>query len=345
MASTTGISSLRQRRLASGLTQSELAVRAGVSRQLVAAVEAGHNTPSVDAAIALARALETSVERLFAAPISGVTPALGGRLRERVPLRVGSVGDRLVAWELPDHGVAGAQWAEPDGTLETGSLRLFPGTAAEGLVLAGCDPALGIVETMLQRLGPRSLRAISAPTGTALRALERSSVHAALVHGPPTGLPEPPVPVRRIHFARWQVGLGVDPALGGRSLESIIGGAVTIVQRDPEAASQQAFTRASVAAGAPAGPSGPRAATHFDAARLAVTLKGAAVTTEAAAHAFGLRFLAFEAHTVELWLAERWCDHPGADSLAELLNGSRFTERIKHIGAYDVSDCGSLVSA
>jgi transcriptional regulator with XRE-family HTH domain len=343
MADTSRGSVLRQRRLDSGLTQSELARRAGVSRQLIAAVEAGQNTPAVDAALALARALGTTAEDLFAGAGADLVSALGGPLRERVPLRIGRVADRLVAWELPEHGVAGPVWAESDGILDDGALRLFPGAAPDGLVLAGCDPALGVADAMLQRLGPRSLRVISAPTGTALRALELGGVHAAVVHGPPGGLPAPPVPVFRMHFARWQVGLGVAAAVRPRSLEALARGDVMIVQRDREAASQQAFTRASAAAGVEALPPGPRVATHFDAARLAATVRGAAVTTEAAAKAFNLDFLPFEEHTVEIWLADGWRDHPGARAFADLLNGSSFTERIRHIGAYDLAGCGSVV--
>ena len=44
-----------------------------------------------------------------------------------MPLRVGRVGDQLVAAELADHGIAGASWAKPDGVLEAGRLRLFSG--------------------------------------------------------------------------------------------------------------------------------------------------------------------------------------------------------------------------
>lgn len=56
---------VRLRRKELGLTQAELAASAGVSRQLVAALEAGVNTPAVDAAMRLARALECPVEELF----------------------------------------------------------------------------------------------------------------------------------------------------------------------------------------------------------------------------------------------------------------------------------------
>jgi len=337
-------SSLRERRLECGLTQAELAARAGVSRQLVAAVEAGHNTPAVDAALGLARALGTNVEDLFAdAPAEDVVAALGGRLREGAPLRVGRVADRLVAAELGDHGVAGASWAKPDGVVERGRLRLFPGAGPAGIVLAGCDPALGVAEAMLDGLGPRSLLALSAPTGSALRALKQGGVHAAVVHGVAGELPEPPVPVVRWHLARWQVGLAVSPEVRARSLAGVLDGGVPVAQRDPGAASQQAFERARAGSGTSEPPAGPRAAGHIDAARIAATIHGAAVTHEAAARAFKLRFLPLEDHTVEIWLAERWLDHPGARALGDVLASAAFTERIAQFGGYDLAGCGSRI--
>ena len=342
MAITTG-SSLRERRLQCGLTQAELATRAGVSRQLVAAVEAGHNTPAVDAALGLARALATTVEELFAHTPPDVVAALGGSLPDGASLRVGRVGDQLVAAELADNGTAAASWAKPDGILQNGKLRLYPGAAPAGLVLAGCDPALGIAEALLNGLGPRSLMAISAPTGTALRALEHGTVHAAVVHGIPRQLPKQPVPVIRWHLARWQVGLATAPTLPNNSLEAILTGDAPIAQRDPAAASQQALARASRKAGITDPPPGPRATGHIDAARIAATINGAAVTTEAAARAFDLRFLALEDHTVEIWLAQRWHDHPGAHALADLLTTPAFTDRVTHFAGYDLTECGTRI--
>jgi DNA-binding XRE family transcriptional regulator len=336
-------SALRDRRLECGLTQAELGARAGVSRQLVAAVEAGHNTPAVDAALGLARALATTVEHLFADVQPAVVAALGGSLRDGVPLRVGRVADQLVAAELADHGIAGASWAKPDGILQAGKLRLFPGAAAAGIVIAGCDPALGVAEAMLDGLGPRSLLAISAPTGTALRALKRGGVHAAVVHGIPRELPEPPVPVVRWHLAHWQVGLGIATHGRGDSLEAVLHGAMPIAQREAAAASQQAFERASAKAGITQPRPGPHATGHIDAARIAATIKGAAVTTEAAARAFDLRFLSLENHAVEIWLAQRWLDHAGSNALGDLLTSSAFTERVAHLAGYDLAGCGTSI--
>ena len=61
------------------------------------------------------------------------------------------------------------------------------------------------------------------------------------------------------------------------------------------------------------------------------------------AAAFGLRFLALENHVVELWVAERWLDHPGVSALVELLTTKAFTERVAHFGGYDLTHCGESV--
>lgn len=338
-------SSLRERRLASGLTQTELAARAGVSRQLVAAVEAGRNTPAVDAALGLARALATSVEELFDDTPLEVVGALGSRPRDGVPLRVGRVADQIVTAEIADHGIAGANWAKPDGVLEAGKLRLFPGASPAGVVLAGCDPALGIAEALLEGLGAHRLLAISAPTGDALRALKQGGVHASVVHSLPSELPPPPVPVVRWHLARWQVGLAVPPKMAGESIEAVLQSGLPIVQRDNAATSQLAFARAQVAAGVGALSPQLRASGHLEAARTAATLGAAAVTTEGAARAFDLGFLALEAHVVEVWAADRWRDLPGVTALGELLSTRAFTDRVAHFGGYELADCGKQINA
>ncbi len=338
-------SELRDRRLECGLTQAELAARAGVSRQLIAAVESGRNTPAVDAALRLTRALGTTVEELFAEHAPDVVGALGDQLHDGAALRVGRVGDQLVAAELPDHGVAGAAWGKADGVLDGGRLRLFPGASPVGCVLAGCDPAFGIAEAMLGGLGSRSLLAISAPTGSALLALQRGLVHAAVAHGRPDELPEPPVPVVRWHLARWRVGLAVPHRFRGHSFESILRSDLPVIRRDPAATSQQAFDRARVATGIGAITPGLQATGHLDAARLASTLVAAAVTNEGAARTFDLSFIALEEHVVEVWITDRWLDHPGIDALGEILTTTAFTERVAHFGGYDLSHCGERVAA
>lgn len=53
------------RKLAGGLTQQELADRAGVTRQTIISIEQGRYRPSVEVALQLARVLHVPVETLF----------------------------------------------------------------------------------------------------------------------------------------------------------------------------------------------------------------------------------------------------------------------------------------
>ena len=57
---------LRRLRFEAGdLTQAEIADRVGVTRQTILSIEKGNYNPSVELALRLARALGTTVEKLF----------------------------------------------------------------------------------------------------------------------------------------------------------------------------------------------------------------------------------------------------------------------------------------
>ncbi|MGH9307336.1 MAG: helix-turn-helix domain-containing protein, partial [Acidimicrobiales bacterium] len=104
---------LARMRATSGLTQAELAARAGVTRQAIGGIEAGRHATTVEIGLRLARALGCRVEDIF-----GLAPGPG---RERAiaplsevttgPMRVAlsRVGDQLVARplrQLGDHRLA-----------------------------------------------------------------------------------------------------------------------------------------------------------------------------------------------------------------------------------------------
>src|SRR3954470_5350774 len=116
---------LAARRLA-GLSQAELASRAGVSRSLVAAIEGGRNTPSVSAGGARVRALGVTAEELFETDAeAGGDGAItaGTSLREGDAVRLVRVGDLVVAAgcdPLADGSVADAVFA-------AGQVRRLPG--------------------------------------------------------------------------------------------------------------------------------------------------------------------------------------------------------------------------
>src|SRR6516164_2403869 len=92
---------IRQRRLAAGLSQSELARRAGVSRQALGAMEAGVYQPGVGVALRLARLLGESVERLFGESAEVEPPLIeaswaGATAQTEAPVALGRVGGKLV---------------------------------------------------------------------------------------------------------------------------------------------------------------------------------------------------------------------------------------------------------
>jgi DNA-binding XRE family transcriptional regulator len=322
---------LRDLRDRAGLSQAELAEQAEVSRATVGAVEQGRHVPAADAAVRIARVLGTTVEALFAPPAPATLPAaavLGGALPDGAPVRAGSVGGRVVADPLgPD------EWAAPDAIAERGGrLRLAARAVPAGLVVTGCDPALGIAAGLL---GPERLVAIPATSGQARAALDAGRCHGALVHGPRLS---PPAGVVRLRFARWRAGVAYDRSLGAPSLEALIAD-VPLVGRPRTAASQQAVDRAARRLGVPR-PSGEVAETHVDAARRAHWQHCAAVTIEPVAARFGLGFTDLEEHTVELWVAEHWAAHPGLAALADLLRSSAFRDRLAPMPGYDVSQSG-----
>lgn len=330
------VSSLRVARVASGLSQTELATRAGVTRQLVAAAEAGRNTPSVDAAIRISRVLGIPVEELFAPSSEPWISVLGDDVEEGALLVAARVGDRLAVAPLRDELARGTAWTAPDAVIEQGRPRLFAGSRPERLVVVGCDPALGIAEQLLSGSGGRGLLAVSASSENALAALSDSRCHAAVVHGPEGALPPVPPGVRRFHLASWRVGLA---SLRRVTLRGALTEMRPLVQRERGAASQQALERAARALGAPV-PPGPVARGHLPAARLVEARGGVAVTYEPAAARFGLEFLPLETHEVEVWVGERFLDHPSMRTFGELLSGRALRDRLAAIGGYDLGSFG-----
>jgi DNA-binding XRE family transcriptional regulator/molybdate-binding protein len=331
---------IRAARESRGWSQQELADRAGVTRQLVGAVEAGRHAPNVAAALGLARALGTTVEALFVDG-SGAAPveAVGGEAGSG-SVWAATVGDRTVVVPV-DHVAASEQWAFADGTVVEGSLDLLPGSEPAGLLVVGCDPLLGLLAEATERRGGHRILVAHASTGAALAALAAGRVHGAVVHGLPGDLAEAPVPVRRFQVATWQVGLASGRRAGPPTVEELAERSIRVVQREEAAGSQRSLRRALDGLGASARLPGPLGSGHVDVARRVAQGAGTGVTMEAAARSFGLGFRPLEEHRVELWLSEPWAALPAAVALLDALAGPEVRERARVIGGYDLSGAGA----
>jgi len=171
------------RRRTRGWSQDELAVRARLPRSSVSAIEAARLTPSVSAALAVAGALECSVEELFG---TGEKPAGATMLwawKSRLePCRYweAEVGGRQLMY--PVEALPGSAWAH-DGICRQGVLHeRGDWDAAQTLVLAGCDPAAGLLAAEYAAASGFRLLAFSRGGGTALDLLKQGVVHVAALH-------------------------------------------------------------------------------------------------------------------------------------------------------------------
>jgi putative molybdopterin biosynthesis protein len=243
---------LRLARQARGFSQQQLAGMAGVSRQAVSAVEAGHSDPSLRVAFALAQALGLTVEEVFgpadlAPPVAAIPVAPPDAPGGRVLLA--PVGDRLVALPLRGDAAAGmgfvaaggqaalpaalpatalpasdaaAQAAGPAAGPAAGTIAVRPiGPPRPTLVVAGCDPALPLLAPPLALLDPPVAFAWW-PCGSreALRLAAAGLVHAAGVHlrdadGGYNGTAASHLPggAEVVGFTAWREGLVLRPEL------------------------------------------------------------------------------------------------------------------------------------
>jgi DNA-binding XRE family transcriptional regulator len=331
---------IRAEREARGWSQQELAARAGVTRQLVGAVEAGRHVPNVAAALGLARALDRSVEELFVAdpPLVAVHGDAGGDPTGSVV--TARVGATTVAVPLA-HGLADTErWAVADAVVDGSAVTELPEGSTDGLVVAGCDPLLGTLAGLVTRRSSWRVITVSASTGAAVAALAAGRVRGIVAHARRGRFPTPPVPVRRWHLARWQVGIAA-ARRQPLTVDELAGRRWPVVQRDGGAGSQRALERALARAGAEGPLPGPVGSGHLDVARrVAVGGGRAGVTIEPAALAFELAFTPLEAHAVELWIAQPWVDLPAATALVGALTSPSLVARARLLPGYDLGDCG-----
>ncbi|MGH7252553.1 MAG: substrate-binding domain-containing protein [Nitrospiraceae bacterium] len=235
---------LRSLRTAKGLTQAELAAKAGITRQAVYAIEANQYLPTTAVALRLADALDRRVEDLFSLVATGEaieadligTPPTGTPSSSRVRVKVAKVGDRLVVRPVAELGdtlcytvAADGLIMEPIDAAQRSSrgrvkvrvrlLRDRPAIESE-IAVAGCDPAVFLAGEHL-RHRQRGVTVVGWTMGSAaaLEALKRQEVHVAGLHVVDARSGESNLPYLRRHlkggdftvvtFARWQQGLMV----------------------------------------------------------------------------------------------------------------------------------------
>ena len=241
------IQHVRDIRERAGLSQADLARRSGLSRQVVSLVESGRITPSVLTALALAEVLDCTVDELFkkTGAEDKLAVTLGNEIRfQQGPVRMAQVGGRwlalpVAASETSDFGEADAQLISRKG--KTGVVHALNPEAQlrHNLLVAGCDPALGIVRDLWkQNKIEGSVRWQNLPSSTALKAIAQKEAHIAGVHFPSEvsekkALTKLGMSVIVIRFARWEQGwmLGRGNPLGFHSVEDLTSKHIRLLNR------------------------------------------------------------------------------------------------------------------
>jgi putative molybdopterin biosynthesis protein len=367
---------LRLARQARGLSQQQLAGVAGVTRQAVSAVESGHSDPSLRVALGLARALGMTVEELFgpgepgdpvlARPVAPVS-APGSRVA------LAAVGDTFVALPLDadlaarlGFGAAGGLTVRGAGTQGSQVAQGIQGASGGSgfqvavrptVVVAGCDPALPLLETPLGLLDP-PLAFAWWPCGSAeaLRLAAAGLVHAAGVHrvgpgegGDSSGIPGDdtsgiPGGAEVVGFASWREGLVVRPGAEVRGLDDVARRGLRLVNREPGAQARTLLDRERLRLRLE-----PSQLTGYDslaaghvqvAAAIGGGLADAGVSSEPAAMAYGLDFIPLAEERFDLLLPAKHAASREVQGLLKVLTSPWLLAQLASLPGYDAARCG-----
>lgn len=342
--------SLRQRRMARDWSQQDLADRSGLSRAGVSAIEAGRLTPSVAAALQLAKALDCTVEALFspdeppATTIDWGVPPTNARAR----YWTAKVGANLFGYPVENDS---PQLDWHDGVADAGAAAACDAAAAERtLVIAGCDPAASLLAAEYARQFQFRLIVLRRSSRAALELLAAGKVHAAGVHlgqGGSRGAENSRAAkatignsCRVMRVARWEEGLALSPQVKAANPQSLARAATRWVGREEGSGARQCQDE--VLAGRPA----PRHVA-FDHRSVAAAIRSGwadvgpclRLTSEEA----GLKFIKMHAKDYDLCFASEIESDPRLAALLATLRSRRYRTRLAELPGYASDRTGELI--
>jgi len=357
-----------------GVGASELARRVGVSRQTIYAIELGTYVPNTEVALNLAKELEVTVDELFllqdgpqkaaeslAAEVLSSGPSVKGQ-----PVRVCQIGSRWVSVPV---SASPYYMPEADGIIKrTGKtngradLVVFAKeeAAQKRLVLAGCDPATGLLARMVERISGVEIVSAAASSKLALTWLSEGKVHVAGSHleDPKTGefnLPYlrkqfPSEDFSVVTFARWEEGFVV--ATGNpkriRKIEDLARKNVRFANREPGSGSRGLLDTLLDKAGM----DGEKvqgydriAHGHLAAAYCVVSREAdVCLATRSAAQTFGLDFVPLHSERYDLVMRKRTADLPAVKAFLDVLQRATLRRKLEVLAGYDTSQTGTVLA-
>jgi putative molybdopterin biosynthesis protein len=359
---------LQEIRTSQRVSAADLARRVGVTRQTIYAIEDGTYVPNTTVSLRLSRALDVTVEEIFfiaeesasepiRADLLPGDPAAEGQL-----VRVCRVDKRVIAVPI---SFPPAYLPAADGTIESRTRRTVSINSPAGLpedgkrlLLAGCDPALSLLNHALRTSGMEII-GIPCSSRTALLWLKQGKVHAAGSHllDRTTGDYNLPIirrllpngSVRVVTFAMWEQGLvlprGYPKSI--RSLADLARKDVTLINREKGSGSRDLLDAGLRQLGIPSQQvkgynsiaDGHLAAAH------AVTAGSAdcCIAPRSAARCFGLDFIPLAVERFDLSFTQASLELPATKALLDLLNRSPLRRKLQSIAGYDTAHTGDVL--
>lgn len=367
---------LRERRQAIGLSQKQLADRAGITRQSVAAVEANQYSPATSVALHLARALQCRVEDLFsirsgAELIDGELLAPLPKAHETLRASVTQVGGRLLVRPLDGAGELISLTASANGLIVDADpknarvkVRLLKGREAmrRQIVLGGCDPAMFLAAQHLGKHDKDHLMPCMMGNSLALAALKHGEVHVAGVH-----LADERSgawnyrDLRRalggldctvVTFAHWEEGIIVRQGNPKklRSVPDLARPMVRLINREKGSGARRLLDRELQSVGIPSKRVKGYADEVFShlevASRIKSGLADAGVGVRAAATICGLDFVPLQRERYDLVIPKTHYESlPGLRSLLDVIVSKSFRDELEALGNYDTRETGRIVES
>lgn len=367
---------LKTVRVAKGLSQGELAAKAGITRQAVSAIESDRYLPTTAIALRLASVLACRVEDLFSlaqtdAVVEGTFIGEPPIISQALPVRVklATVGSKTIVRPVTGVGDVLSHTVPADGYLIDATrqrsgmkarVRLSRERSAvdQEISVAGCDPAIFLAGEHLRRKKDQaSVIGWTMGSMAALHALERGEVHVAGLHlfDPVSGESNLPFLKRTLKgnaydvvtFATWEEGFLVRPGnpKGIRAGADLAEPNITLINREEGSGARLLLDqRLRAAAVEPARIRGYEtiARSHFEVARaIAAHQADVGVGIRSAAHLFNLDFVPLQTARYDLVVPTSYItSHPSLANLFDTLVSRSFRNEIEALGGYDTRETG-----
>lgn len=350
MSPTSSLERFRQDR---GWSQQALADRAAVSRAQVSAIERGRLVPSVSAALRIAAALGASVETVFGPPADAPSlhwawpvPEGDGRVWRA------AVGARLLTYPVE----LTAMGALPHDACVDGT-RLAPRepwSPDRTLVLAGCDPLVGLLAQPMLHLHGIRLLPLLRSSSHALDLLRQGLVHIAGLHmSDDRGRSANAAAVRRVlgpgyrllHQLRWQTGIVVPASRRERTPAALLRAGARWVNREEGSAARRTLD---TLLGAHRVPAGYDRVVHDHRAVAATVASGwadAGVCVQPVAAEAHLGFIPVQQEAYELCVADADLDDPRVVALLTTLQSTIYRHRLADVPGCSSAETGSVRTA